>query len=310
MNTNQIRVIDPILTEVARGYQNAELVGVNLFPYVPVAQRGGKIIEFGKESFRLYATGRVPGANTKRVSFGYASVSYALEQHALEGMVPVEHQEEAQAVPGIDLARGSIQSVQDIIALRLEKAQADLARNAANYGANNKATLSGTSQWSDYSGASHPGQDIREAVEAIRVATGKRPNVAVIGAKVFAALQEHPAILDRTKFTSKDSITPALLAAMWNLQNVVVGDAIYEDDAGAMQDVWGKDVVLAYTQRAGVADRGLPSYGFTYRLGGYPIVEQPYHDRNAKSWIYPVTEEVAPVISGSIGGFLLSAAVA
>ena len=35
-------------------------------------------------------------------------------------------------------------SVQDIIALRLEKAQADLARNTANYGANNKIALSGT----------------------------------------------------------------------------------------------------------------------------------------------------------------------
>lgn len=310
MNTNQIRVIDPVLSEVARGYQNSELVGVNLFPYVPVGQRGGKIIEFGTEAFRLYATGRVPGANTKRVSFGYSSGSYALEQHALEGVVPVEHQEEAQAVPGINLAQGTIRGVQDIISLRLEKAQADLARNAANYGANNKTTLSGTSQWSDYSGVSMPGQDIRDAIEAIRSVTGKRPNVVLMGAKVFAALQEHPAILDRTKHTSKDSITTAILAGLWNVQSVVVGDSIYADDAGAMQDVWGKDVVLAYTQRAGVSDRGLPSYGFTYRLRGYPVVEQPYHDRNAKSWVYPVTDEVAPVISGSIGGFLIASAVA
>lgn len=310
MNTNQIRVIDPVLSEVARGYQNSELVGVNLFPYVPVIQRGGKVIEFGIEAFRLYATGRVPGANTKRVSFGYTSGSYALEQHALEGVVPVEHQEEAQAVPGINLAQGTIRGVQDIISLRLEKAQSDLARNAANYGANSKMTLAGTSQWSDYSGTSMPGQDIRDAIEAIRSVTGKRPNVVLMGAKVFAALQEHPAILDRTKHTTKDSITTAILAGLWNVQSVVVGDSIYADDAGAMQDVWGKDVVLAYTQRAGVSDRGLPSYGFTYRLNGYPVVEQPYHDRNAKSWIYPVTDEVAPVISGSIGGFLIASAVA
>ena len=60
MNNAGARVIDPILSTVAQGYQNAEFIGMNLFPYVPVGQRGGKIITFGKEDFALYATGRAP----------------------------------------------------------------------------------------------------------------------------------------------------------------------------------------------------------------------------------------------------------
>ena len=36
MNAAGARVIDPILTTVAQGYQNAEFIGMNLFPYVPV----------------------------------------------------------------------------------------------------------------------------------------------------------------------------------------------------------------------------------------------------------------------------------
>lgn len=308
MTNTQVRVVDPILSNLARGYKNNELVGMHLFPYVGVAQRGGKVLEFGKESFKLYATGRTPGANTKRVNFGHAGVPYSLEQHALEGVVPFEHQEEAAAVPGIDMGQGAVMSTQDIIALRLEKAQSDIARNAANYSVNNKLTLAGIDQWSAYA-TSNPSQDVRTAIESVRSQTGKRPTVVLLGAKVFAALQEHPLILDRTKFTSKDSITADILAGLWNVQKVVVGDSIYADDNDAIQDVWGNDVVLAYTQVGTVANRGLPSYGYTYRLNNYPIVEQPYYDRNSKSWIYPVTDEVSPVMAGPLAGFVIKAAV-
>lgn len=62
MNPAQARVIDPILTTAAQGYQNAEFVCGLLFPAVPVQQRGGKILTFGREDFRLYATGRTPAA--------------------------------------------------------------------------------------------------------------------------------------------------------------------------------------------------------------------------------------------------------
>jgi hypothetical protein len=58
MSGSQVRVVDPVLTEVARGYSNPAFVGSGLFPYVPVGVRGGKIVQFGKEAFRLYNTAR------------------------------------------------------------------------------------------------------------------------------------------------------------------------------------------------------------------------------------------------------------
>lgn len=311
MTPSQARVVDPILTTAAKGYQNAEMVGTALFPSVPVQQRGGKIISFGREDFRLYATGRTPGANTKRVMFGHTSGNYALEQHALEGVVPFELMQEAERVPGIDLGGGAVQKVQDIIALRLEKAQADLATTAGNYAAANKITLSGTSQWSDFTtGVSNPEADIETAKEAVRAQIGKRPNTVIMGAAVWAKLKQHPKVIDRIKYTGRDSATPELIAHLFGVQRVLIGDALYENDAGNLADVWGKFIIVAYTELGGIAEMGRPTYGYTYRLGGYPIVEQAYQDRNAKSWIYPVTDEVAPVIAGAAGGYLISAAVA
>jgi hypothetical protein len=68
-------------------------------------------------------------------------------------------------------------------------------------------------------------------------------------------------------------------------------------------------VVVAYTELGALVDAGLPTFGYSYRLTGYPLVEQPYLDRNSKSWVYPITDEVVPVIAGATAGYLISAAV-
>lgn len=307
MTPGQARVIDPILTTAAQGYKNNEMIGTALFPIVPVDQRGGKIITFGKEDFMLYNTGRAPGANTKRVSYGYAGDPYALEQHALEGQVPMEYMEDANAVPGIDAGRMAVMKTQNIIALSTEKQQADLATNASNYAASNKATLSGTDQWDN--DASKPSSAVSDAIDTVRSKVGKRANTVILGPEVFSALKNHPAIIDRIKHTGRDVVTAELLASLWDVRRVLVGDAVYASDAGEFSDVWGKSVIVAYTEVGSLQDMGLPSYGYTYQLRGFPIVEETYYDKPAKSWIYPVTDERKPVIVGSLAGFLFSAVV-
>lgn len=311
MNPAQARVVNPVLTTVAQGYQNGEMIASALFPTVPVNLRAGNIITFGKESFMLYQSQRAPGENTKRVRFGHAGAPYALVDYSLEGMVPVEIEQEAMNGPGIDLGARAINDVQAIMALRHEKAAADIARNAASYAAANKATLSGADQWSDYGATSDPIDDIESAKSAVRAATGKRPNTIVMGALVMDKLKHHPKVVERMKYTGRDVATAELLASLFGVERVVVGDAIYSNDAGtAFTDVWGKDVVVAYTNLASAQSGGLPSYGYTYQLSGYPQVEEPYYDRNAKSWVYPVTRSEAPVLAAASAGFLLTNAVA
>lgn len=312
MTLTQTRVIDPVLTTIAQAMPDtAGFVGKLLFPTVSVNQRGGKIIQFGKEAYQIYTNlQRAPGTNTKRVQFGYSSSPYSLDDYSLEGLVPVELLQEARAVPGIDLASQAVRTVQSIVEIRLEKQQADLATNAANYGASSKVTLSGTSQWSDYSGTSAPSKDINTGREAIRAQTGRYPNLAIIPAAVMSALMQHPAIIDRIKYTGRDSITTDMLATLWNIPRVVVAQGVYYDDAGVQKDMWGKSVILTYSELSSIATVGLPSYGYTYRLSGYPIVEPPYLERNPKSWIYPVTDVVTPVLTSSIAGYIIINAVA
>lgn len=311
MTPGTARVVDPVLSSIAQGYSNAEMIASALFPSVSVPVRGGKIITFGKEDFMLHGSQRAPGENTKRVQFGYGSGNFALVDYGLEGQVPIEVLQEGMAGPGIDHAAMAVRKVSAIMALRLEKQAADIARTAGNYAAANKnIALTGATLWSDLA-ASDPIGNIETAKDAVRAATGKRPNTIVMGAAVMKSLRQHSKVIDRIKYTGRDVPTPELLAALFGVQRVLVGDAIYANDAGTQfTDVWGKDVVVAYTELGSVADMGAPSYGYTYTLQGYPLAEESYYDRNTKSWVYPVTRAEAPVLASASAGYLITNAVA
>ncbi len=306
---SQARVLDPILTAVARGYRSPKAAVANvLFPIVGVGARGGRILAFGADDFKLINTARAPGANTKRIQFGYSSDNYSLVDHRLEGSVPVELMEEAEAVPGIDLASTAVRRVQNIMALEREHKAATLARDAAKYAASNKETLSGTGQWSN--AASDPFTDINDAREAIRSQTGERPNVLALGPKVLTALRSHPKILERLSTASdRPPATIQQLQALFELQQIVEGEAVYHDGT-QFQDVWGKDAILAFTTPSSMQEMGSPNFGYTYQLQDYPVVEEGYLDRNTNTWYYPTADAVQPVFTGPSAGFLIKDAVA
>lgn len=305
VNQRTAQVIDPILSNHARGYRNSTFISGALFPRVPVPNRAMTLLKFGKEAFRKLNTRRAPGSNVKRVQYGYGADTIALIQDALEGLVPTEHQQEAQKVPGIDLGANAIQMVLDVVDLGLEYDSAILARTAANYDNDHKLALVGADRWSGAD--SDPGDDISTANEVIRGYIGRKANTLVLGPSAAKALKRHPKIKEQFKYTSKDSITLAMLAAFFEVENVVAGDAVYLPetalDTAKATDIWGDDAILAYVPQNG-ANFMMPSYGYTYELLGYPQVEQPYYSRETKSWIYPTTTERRPYLVGADAGFL------
>lgn len=303
----QSRLIDPILTTHAQGFVRPGNIGAVLFPVVNVASYGGQVIEFNKESFRRYNTKRAPGAATKRITFGYAGKPYSIVPSALEAVVPNENRTDAAAVPGIDLASDAVDVVLDVVELDHEFDCAALARDAARYDNDHKVALLGQDRWRGSS--ADPSADISVAKEAIRASIGVRPNVVALSASAFAALEFNQSILERLKYTGRDAVTTEILAKLWNVERVVVGEAVaatgQNDDFG---DVWGDDVIVAYVAPAMGSNRrsaARPSYGYTYSITGMPLVRQPYEDRNANSWIYPVQADRSPVLSGITAGYLI-----
>lgn len=304
VNSNrQVRVIDPILTSYVQGYKQAALIGNALFPVVPVFVSGGQILEFGKESFKIYNTQRAPGSKTRRIEAGYLGKPFSLVTGALEAVVPREHLRDAQAtMPGFDLARSAVKLVMDSLMLDQENDQALLATNALNYDINHKVTLVGATKWSAATGL--PKADIDAAREAIRGSTGQYPNTLMLSAVAFNALRNNPTIVNRFQYTSAQSITTDMLAALLDIPKVVVGRAVSSTDAGVMSDVWGNNAVLAYIPES-PSSHAEPSYGYTYQMVGHPLVEIPYYDNTIHSWVYGISHEHCPVLTGITSGFLI-----
>lgn len=296
------RVIDPILTNIAQGYKNMELVGSYLFPRVPVFVSGGQIIEFGKEAFYKYNLRRAPGGATKRIQFGYLGKPFALVQDSLEVAVPREFMRDASIVPGIDLASRAVNLGMKAAQMSLEYDQAALATNAANYDANHKLVLAGATKWSAATGT--PTNDINTAREAIRSYAGVYPNVVLLSAVAFNAAINNPNVISRFQYTNAQVITEEMLAKLWNVEKVIVGKALTMSDAGVASDIWGNNVVLAYTN-LGSDNAEEPSYGYTYTMDGNPLIEQAYWDPNTKSWVFPANYERLAVLSGITSGFLI-----
>ena len=311
----QARVIDPVLSNVAQGWKHPDHVWRYLFPPVPVKSRGGQVIKFGREDFRRQsgASGRAPGSRIARLQFGYSDVDYTLKQFALEGIVPVELGEEAMAVPGIDAASLAAQKVLASASLETEIRAAALATKAASFDAQHKVTLAGASQWSHAD--SDPSTQIAAARDAIRKSTGMYPNVCIVGAKAMSkGVRFNDKLLDRTKHTSRDSITTDLLQTLWGIQTVREGMGVYlpenaADDAD-FTDVWGNFAVVAYVAPASLAEMGSPSYGYTYQLDGYPRVAMPYYEEQTNSWVYPVFDECTPTVTFQDAAYLISSVVA
>ena len=313
----QARVVDPVLSTVARSYRNGMFASMYLFPIAPVIQRGGKIITFGAEDFLQLNLERAPGANRERLNVGYSGDDYVLVQRALDGKVTIEQMQEANVVPGINLQRRAVRQTMNVVFLQIEVKAAALATTAASYSATHRATLAGANQW-DHAD-SKPAARVEAAKEVIATSIGMDPNMLTVGPAVHRALRNNPDVVDRIKHTHAPGdrgnapiVDNAALASYFGVEHYMVARA-RTGKPGAFNPLWGKNAVLTYsgvsTLDAAEGDAGEPSFGYTYRLMDYPMVEPGWYDKLCDSWIFPVTTEDTPVIAGKDAGYLFSAAV-
>ena len=308
LSTGGARVVDPVLTNVARGYRNPMAIYEHLFPVVQVGQRGGNVIEFGAEDFIVEEVRRAPGADMPRMDVGYKGNKYATDQRAIEVPMPVELEEEATAVPGIALGNVAAMRGKGFIDLQVENAAAALATTSVNFGGT--SALAGTNQWSHAD--SKPSAAVNTAKETIRGKIGMNPNVLAVGEAVHDQLVNNAHVIDRVKHVmaaNAQDIDEALLARYFGVDKYVVGRC-RKGKPGAFSALWGKVAALVYSNLTPLASMGSPSWGYTYRLSGYPLSERPYYDERSRSWIYPHLTEDTPVVAGKDGGYLFTAVVA
>ena len=208
----QLRIVDPVLTNIARGYRNAQFIGEALFPVVSVDKEGATIPKFGKEAFRLWETERAIRAKSNiMVPDDVNSIDVVLREHDLS--YPVDYREKAESM--FDAEVRAAKRVKDSVDLRREYQYAQIAQNPDTYLSGSKVTLSGSSKWSDNGG--DPIGDVEDGKEKIRQETGIRPNTMVMGASVYQALKFHTKLQEALGSNERKLLTVEHLKSLFGI---------------------------------------------------------------------------------------------
>lgn len=256
--------IDPALTSVVIGFKNDDLVADRVLPRMPVAKQEYKymtLTERDMYSIPETAVGRkgVPS----EVNFGGAEVTGTCENYALKESVPQGDVENADS--RYDPLGRAAEGVQALLDLSREKRTADLVFAAGNFPTGNKATLSGTTQWS------HASSDPVNAILAALDIPLVRPNVMVLGQEVWTKLRQHAKIIAAVSMTGGNAATGGVamrqaVAELFELDEIIVGkswlNTAKKGQANSFSRVWGKHAALLRRDMTPNANR-INTFGFT-----------------------------------------------
>jgi hypothetical protein len=242
---NRYQGVDPILTDVSLGYQNAAYIADLLLPTLPVKFQSGKHFVYDKGKFRSEDSMRGPGARSREVTHSISTgLTFFCEDHALKEFVPDEDVDSAPA--GVDPYVDATENVTEKLMVGREIEAASILLNTSTITQNE--TLSGTSQWSDSN--SDPVSAIRAAKATVRDSIFVDPNTLMLSKKVYDKLVDHPAIVERVKYSQLGVLTTELLARFFDVDKVIIGAAkknsSVEGQADSISDIWGKDALLAF----------------------------------------------------------------
>lgn len=295
-----LRVVDPVLTELARGYSNESFISEAIFPLAPVEKEAGKIPQFSKAAFKIRETERAMGADPKRIQpEGRGTIAFQLEEHCIE--YPLDKREQQESM--FDEESHATDVANETIQLRREKMAADLVQDVANYQVGMKIELSGESKISDYTNSDPLGL-VEDAKAAVRAKIGREPNTAVMGYRAFRDLKFHPQLLSKIQGVMKGILSLELLKELLEIENIVVGKGLYEAESGEFADLWQDNIILTYVPTAARKSIYQPSFGYTLRKKG-SIAVTKYETENGKNIIVQSTDIFQVKIVGPEAAYLI-----
>lgn len=296
----KLRVVDPVLTNLARGYRNAQFIGEALFPLATMDKEAGIVPLFGKDAFKVWETERAIRADSNQMTPGdIDTLDVVLREHDLA--YPVDYRESAESM--FDAEATAARRVKDAIDLRREVTCAQLAQNPATYLSGAKITLSGPAQWSN--GGGDPIADVETGKEVIRSRIGVRPNKITMGAVVYAALKFHPKLQAQLGGDERKLITLEHLKVLFGVDEIHIGEALAGN--GTLADIWTDSLTLAYVRPAGNSPANYedPSFGYTLRRKGMPETDKYPGNGGKISWVRH-TDIYKPVVVGADAGYLIT----
>lgn len=237
---------DRALENISVMYKPKGFIADKIFPRVPVKRESDIYYVYSRDTMTIPETRRAMGAESNRATWNMSTSTYILEEEALHDYVPDRARENADKPINLDIDTTEILTGK--ILLRREKDLASVLQDPNQWG--QVLSMTTTQQWSSNTTTTNPITLIDSLSSVILQNSGQTPNKLVLTDAQFRAIKEHTSILDRIKYTSADSVTAPMIAKLFNLEEVLVAQAIEntakEGIADSMSFIWTDCAALIY----------------------------------------------------------------
>lgn len=224
MRSSQVHT-NKALENISVAYMPQGLVAQDVSPIVPVEKESDIYYVYSKDNLRIPHTIWADGDTVNRSVWNVSTSTYQLTRHGLDDLVTDRQRANADKAikPDIDMT----EALTGQIKLRWEFDLFSIINTLTNWA--NRTSLSSTQAWTQNTTLSNPINFVDSATTSIRRRSGKKANTIVLSDSTFKAAKEHVSIVDRIKYTSADSVTPGMLAGLFNVGKVVVSEAVKND---------------------------------------------------------------------------------
>jgi len=279
MAENAPFVVQPELTAIALTYTNQALIADLVLPRVNVGSPAFKWTKFNMaDGFTLPNLKVGRKSRPEEIDWAASEQNDSTQDYGLDDGVPyfdIKAAESAAAIAGvqpIDPVKTSTRILTSLVALGREQRVAASVFALATYPSAQRVTLSGTSQWSDFTN-SDPVQAIMAAKDAMLVT----PNKLVIGRQAWTKLRTHPKMiaaaypLGGNASVGGAGVSKQAAAQVLELDEIIVGEAFINSakrgQATNMARVWGKHAALIYVPAQIESTEGVITFGATAQWG-------------------------------------------
>ncbi len=281
MNLDQVRVIDPILTQLAQGYRNTDGVATFFAPSVSMNVRAGRTLTFGKEAFAAQNFLRSPGTNIQKISNEFGTRSFSLRQEAISWQIAEEVAAEAKnGAAAIDLRAYAAKDAANRLMQSWEIQVSEKVLDVTQYETGNVLDLVNYNSGADQFNS--PTSDVEvlmdDLKEQVRSQIGCYPNKLVLSPDAFNALKRNKRIRD---FMQRGVlVNEKTLAEIFGLDEIRVARRLkLGEDNASLENIYDNVAILFYHPSGATdgftpaldANYGNPAYAYTYMLAGYPI---------------------------------------
>ena len=299
------------LTAIALAWRprDVDLIADAVLPRTPTSAKFKYLSWSPEQGYTIPDTKMGRKSAATEAEFAATEVSDEVKDYGLSTLV--SNSDILDDNQGVDYLGNATGFLTGLLRLAREVRTANLVFAAGTYPAGYKATLSGTSQWSDQAN-SDPLKAITDAMDVPLM----RPNILVLGQATWTNLRRHPKIVQACNLTSQTAgiVARRAVADLLELSEIYVGPGFVntakEGQTATMARAWGKHAALIYRDRDAGSQAGL-TFGFTADRRQLSVRQKDEVDMGVDgSQRVIVTERVKEVVCAPTAAYFFENAVA